>query len=90
MSTTSTASDKVAPVPVKMEAASADIFELVYKKGNLLHSMHFRAPDKEVAMEKAKLLCEKRQLRYVYVNPWLHDIDKMIEFETDENWMGKK
>jgi hypothetical protein len=82
--------DKITPVMDKIESAAADIFELVYKKGNLLHTVHFRAPDKETAIEKAKALCEKRQLRYIYVNPWLHDIDKMINFETDDNWPPKR
>ena len=81
-----TATDKVTPIVDKVDPAAVDIFELVYKKGNLLHTMHFKAPSKEVAIEKAKQLCEKRQLRYVYVNPWLHDIDKMIEFEAEDGW----
>lgn len=84
-----TATDKVGPVADKLDFAATDIFELVFKKGNVLQTLHFKCSSKETAIEKAKLYCEKRQLRYVYVNPWLHDIDKMIEFEAEEGW-GKR
>jgi hypothetical protein len=70
------------PTPLMPESFDL-IYALVYKKGNVLSTLHFRAKNKEVAIEKGKRYCEKKQLRYVYVNTWLHDIDQLTE-HSDE------
>lgn len=74
--------------PVQSSPAKADfgIFELRYRKGGLLHTVFFKWADKEGAIEKAKEYCDKRQLRFIYLNDWLQDIQKLIEFEPDEGF----
>lgn len=64
------------------------IYQLIYKKGNLLHHMFFKEVDLNVATEKAKTYCTKKSLRFINVSEWLKDIDQMINFEVDENWNG--
>jgi len=78
------ATSMVVPEPGNPPDTTFDgIFELVYKKGNILSYIHFRSKDKEEAMEKGRKYCEKKQLRYVYVNPWLFNLDEMAEHETN-------
>ena len=59
------------------------IFELVYKKGNVLSRINFKAKDKDTAIEKGHKYCEKKQLRFIHVNTWLFDLDEMTE-HSDE------
>jgi hypothetical protein len=57
------------------------IFELLFKKGNVLGRMYFTAPNLKTAVEKGKQYCEVRQLKFIFVTQWLHDIDAMINFD---------
>jgi hypothetical protein len=64
------------------------IFQLIFKKGNMLHTMHFKCPDLNNAVAKGRKYCEKKSLRFINVCEWLKDIDQMISFEPDDNWLG--
>lgn len=75
-----------------MEEGKVDfgIYELSYKKAGMKHDVRFSMspPSLENAIKKAKLYCEKRNLRFIHCGEWLRDIDQMIAFEPDENWHG--
>lgn len=76
--------------PTTAVATTADksmsIYELRYKKGGLIQTVFFKWTDKHGAVEKGREYCEKRNLRFIYVNEWLQDIQKMIDFEPDEGY----
>lgn len=57
------------------------IYHLIFKKGNVEGNLYFTAPDLKTAVEKGKMYCEKRQLKFIFVSQWLHDIDMMLEFD---------
>lgn len=57
------------------------IFELIFKKGNVTNTLYFNSPDLKTAVAKGKEYCEKRQLKFIFVSQWLHDIDEMINFD---------
>jgi hypothetical protein len=65
------------------------IFKLIYKKGNILHDLCFRANDQNSAHALATTYCNKKALRLINVSEWLKDLQEMIDFEVDENWKGK-
>lgn len=58
------------------------IFELIFKKGNVTNTLYFTAADLKTAVAKGKEYCEKRQLKFIFVSQWLHDIDEMINFDA--------
>lgn len=68
------------------ETVKKIIFQLVYKKGGVVQSLHFAWPDKAGAIEKAKEYCTKKDLRFLYLIEWLHDIQQLIDFEPDEEF----
>jgi len=57
------------------------IFQLIFKKGNVLNSLYFTSSDLKTAVAKGKEYCEKRQLKFIFVSQWLFDIDEMINFD---------
>lgn len=73
-------------VSPKPKTPEFSIFELRYRKGGLMHTLNFSAADKDSAIAKGKEYCEKRGLRFIYVNEWLQDIQKLIDFEVDEGF----
>lgn len=62
------------------------IFILHYRKGGTNQSLQFSWPDKQGAIEKAQEYCKKRDLRFLRVDDWLYDIQKLIDFEPDEGF----
>lgn len=62
-----------------MPAASPRIFELIYKKGYVMSTLHFTGPtDLKTAIQKGKEYCAKRGLHFINVYDWLKDIDAML------------
>ena len=68
--------------PKSIEYSATEIFHLRYKKAGLCQELYFKAPDTKAAIEKGKEFCEKKGLRFLYVNPLVVDLDK-FEFRED-------
>lgn len=62
------------------------IYELRYRKGGVLQTLFFKWSDKEGAIAKAREYCIKKDLRFIYVNDWLQNIQKLIDFDADEGF----
>lgn len=73
-------------ISISKPKSDFSIYELRYRKGGLMHTFFFKWTDKQGAIEKGKEYCEKKSLRFISVNEWLQDIQKMIDFEPDEEF----
>lgn len=67
------------PIPGKpkpIEYSATDIFRLRYKKAGLCQELYFKASDTKNAIEEGKKFCEKKSLRFLYVDPLVIDLSK--------------
>lgn len=55
------------------------IFVMRYRVGREISSMHFKAGNLQMAMDKGQRLCSLKRWVFVFVHPFIYDIDEVLE-----------